>query len=102
MTKRWETTNMEVKDFIETMERYTGPSELDYVIVNNGKIENDIIEKYKREENKKPLYIKDLNNYTWKSFKIIERDIVNDEDFVRHDPHKLAKILEDIVAGWIK
>lgn len=102
MTKRWETTNMEVKDFIETMERYTGPYELDYVIVNNGKIENDIIEKYKREENKKPLYIKDLNNYTWKSFKIIERDIVNDEDFVRHDPHKLAKILEDIVAGWIK
>lgn len=35
MTKRGETTNMEVIDFIDTIERYIGPAELDYVIVNN-------------------------------------------------------------------
>lgn len=35
MTKRGETTNMEVIDFIDTIERYIDPGKLDYVIVNN-------------------------------------------------------------------
>ena len=60
------------------------------------------VEKYKAEENKKPVKIKDISYFDNKHYKIIERDIVNDEDYVRHDPKKLAKILEDIVDGWIK
>lgn len=102
MTKRWETTNMEVIDFINTIERYLEPGKLDYVIVNNGYIEEALIEKYKREENKKPLKIKDISHFLKKHYKIIERDIVNDEDYVRHDPKKLATIIDDIVEGWIK
>lgn len=102
MTKRGETTNMEVIDFIDTIEKYIDPGKLDYVIVNNGFIDDEIIEKYKREENKKPVKIKDIGEFKNKHYKIIERDIVNDEDYVRHDPMKLAKILEDIVGGWIK
>lgn len=102
MTKRGETTNMEVIDFVETIEKFIGPAKLDYVIVNNGHIEEEIVAKYKEEENKKPVKIKDMSQFFGKSYKIIERDIVNDDDFVRHDPYKLAKILEDIVAGWIK
>ncbi len=102
MTKRGETTNMEVIDFIDTIEKYIDPGKLDYVIVNNGHISEDIVTKYKTEENKKPLKIKDANLFLGKSYKIIERDIVNDDDYVRHDPMKLGKILEDIVNGWIK
>lgn len=102
MTKRGETTNMEVIDFINTIERYTEPRDLDYVIVNNGYIDDEIIQKYKEEENKRPLKIKDYTQFLGKSYKVIERDIVNDDDFVRHDPYKLAKIIDDIVEGWIK
>jgi len=102
MTKRGETTNMEVIDFIDTVERYIEPGKLDYVIVNSGFIEESIITKYKEEENKKPVKIKDITLFSDKHYKIIERDIVNDDDYVRHDPHKLAKILDDIVSGWIK
>ena len=51
MTKRGETTNMDVKDFIDTIEKFIGPAELDYVIVNNGYIAEEIVEKYKTEEN---------------------------------------------------
>lgn len=93
---------MEVIDFINTIERYLEPGKLDYVIVNNGYIEEALIEKYKREENKKPLKIKDISHFLKKHYKIIERDIVNDEDYVRHDPKKLATIIDDIVEGWIK
>ena len=59
MTKRGETTNMEVIDFVNVIERYIDPGMLDYVIVNNGHIDADIVIKYKTEENKKPLKIKD-------------------------------------------
>lgn len=102
MTKRGETTNMEVIDFIDTIEKYIDPGMLDYVIVNNGYIDEEIILKYKTEENKRPLLIKDPNLFVGKWYKVIEWDIVNDDDIVRHDPMKLAKALEDIINGWIK
>lgn len=103
MTKRGETTNMEVIDFIDTIERYIDPGKLDYVIVNNGYISDEVVEKYKTEENKKPLKIKDPSLFLEKEYKLIERDLVNTGgDYVRHDPEKLMKILEDIVEGWIK
>lgn len=93
---------MEVIDFIDTIERYIDPGKLDYVIVNNGYIDDEVTEKYKDEENKRPLKIKDYEQFLNKSYKVIERDIVNDDDFVRHDPHKLGKIIDDIVDGWIQ
>ncbi len=102
MTKRGETTNMEVKDFIEAIEKFIGPAKLDYVIVNNGIIDDEIVAKYKIEENKKPVKIKNILDFADKKYKIIERNVVSDEDFVRHDPEKLAKILQDIIDGWIK
>ena len=102
MTKRGETTNMEVIDFIDTIERYIDPGKLDYVIVNDGNISDEIVAKYKTEENKKPLKIKDRSIFVHKEYKVIERNIVNDDDYVRHHPMKLAHILEEIVEGWIK
>jgi uncharacterized cofD-like protein len=72
MTKRGETTNMEVIDFIDTIERYIGPAELDSVIVNNGHIDTDILAKYKSEENKNPLTIKDPSLFEVKCYTIVE------------------------------
>jgi uncharacterized cofD-like protein len=66
MTKRGETTNMEVIDFIDTIERYTGPGQLNSVIVNNGIISDEVVTKYKAEENKKPLKIKDASLFEGK------------------------------------
>jgi 2-phospho-L-lactate transferase/gluconeogenesis factor (CofD/UPF0052 family) len=66
MTKRGETTNMEVIDFVETIERYIDPGKLDYVIVNNGIIPEDIVVRYKTEDNKKPLKIKDSSLFEGK------------------------------------
>ena len=97
MTKRWETTNMEVIDFIDTIERYIEPGKLDFVIVNNGHISDEVVTKYKEEENKKPLKVKDYSLFEGKCYTVIEWDIVNDADVVRHDPVKLANILEEII-----
>jgi uncharacterized cofD-like protein len=103
MTKRGETTNMEVIDFIDTIERYIDPGKLDYVIVNDGVISDEIIAKYKAEENKKPLQIKDHSLFEGKSYRVIERDLVHTAgDYIRHDPDALEKTLEDIVGGRIR
>lgn len=98
MTKRGETTNMEVIDFIDTIEKYIEPGKLDFVIVNNGYISDEIVTKYKEEENKKPVKIKDYSLFEWKSYQVIEHDIVNDADVVRHDPTKLGEVLQEIIA----
>ncbi len=99
MTKRGETTNMEVIDFVETIERYIEPGKLDYVIVNNGTIPEDIIARYKADENKKPLKIKDPTLFEGKGYTIIERDLVHTGwDYVRHDPECLMRVLEEIVG----
>lgn len=102
MTKRGETTNMEVIDFINTIEKFINPGELDYVIANSTQIPDDIVKKYK-EENKKPLKVKDPTLFCGKGYKMIERDLVHTSwDYVRHDPDKLLKVIEDIIEGWIK
>lgn len=98
MTKRGETTNMEVIDFVETIERYIEPGKLDYVIVNNGIIPEDIVTRYKHDENKKPLKIKDPTLFEGKSYTIIEQNLVHTGgDYVRHDPECLMRVLEKII-----
>jgi hypothetical protein len=58
--------------------------------------------KYKLEEGKRPVKLKPDMDFGDKSYKIIERDFLNESDVVRHDPQKLAAVLMDICRMWIK
>lgn len=101
MTKQWETTTYELPDFIDNIEKYAWEV-IDYVFVNNWHLSDEIVEKYKTEEWKKPVKLKDWMSFTWKKYKIIQRDFVNESDVVRHDPVKLATTINDLVEWWIK
>ncbi len=104
MTKSWETTNFEVIDFVNEIEKYLWENILDFVIVNNGQISDYMVAKYKKEENKKPVKLKqkDLEKFKHKKYKLIERDLLNEKDFVRHSPEKMAQVIDDIINWWIK
>ncbi|PIQ11946.1 hypothetical protein COW68_01300 [Candidatus Gracilibacteria bacterium CG18_big_fil_WC_8_21_14_2_50_38_16] len=102
MTKYGETNNFAVKDFVDVIEKYIGKNEIDYVLVNNAPIGEELAFKYKQEENKQPVRITDIKIFSGASYKIIERDMVNEADYIRHDPKKLANIIADFVEGWIK
>lgn len=102
MTKHWETTNFNVEDFVEVIERYIWKDQIDYVLVNNGKISDDLAKKYMAEENKEPVKIKDLSVLNSKSYKIVERDLINEMDYIRHDPKKLSETIMDFIWWWIK
>ena len=101
MADKWETTTYELPDFIKNVERYSGEV-IDFVLVNSGTISDELVEKYKKEEWKKPVKLKPEMDFWDKSYKIIERDFLNESDVVRHDPQKLAAVLMDICRWWIK
>lgn len=101
MTKKWETTTYELKDFIDNIEKYAWET-IDYVLVNNGHISDELVEKYKIEEGKKPVKLKDIREFQGKKYTIIERDFINESDVVRHDPKKLAEVIKELSEGWIK
>lgn len=102
MTKFWETTNFEVNDFVDVIEKYLWKDVIDYVVVNNWHISDEMIEKYKNEENKKPVKVKDISLFKDKNYKIVWRDLLNEKDYVRHSSEKLAWVIWDIVDWWIK
>lgn len=102
MTKNGETTHFEVEDFINVVEKYLWEWILDFVVVNNGHISDEMVEKYKEEEMKKPVKVKNIHSFEWKKYKVVERDLLHEQDFVRHSPKKIASVIEDIIEGWIK
>lgn len=100
MTKKGETTHYELPDFIDNLEKYSGKV-LDYVVVNSWIIDETAVTKYKIEEMKKPVKLKPDMNFEWKTYKVVERDFVNDSDLVRHSPKKVAEVIEEFIEGKI-
>lgn len=98
MTKPWETTNFEAIDFIDTLEKYLWEWIIDYFIVNNGYISDKLADKYKSLEKKKPVKIKNPETFEWKAYKVIEADLLHENDFVRHNWDKVDKVLRKIIV----
>gem|GEM_PF-1173754 len=104
MTKYGETTHFGVRDFVATLEKYLGENVIDFVVVNNGYISDAKVEKYFREDKKKPVKIKETDTefFASRKYTIIEEDLLQATDFVRHSPKKIADVVRDIIGGWLK
>jgi len=103
MSKTGQTDSFKVSTFIEEIEKYLGEGELNYVIVNSKRPPEEILERYKEEENSN--LIEDDVGGTYKRAKIIRADILSDSvyvksssdklkrSYIRHDPDKLAEVI---------
>ncbi len=90
MTQPGETDNFTVADHIEVLNRYLGKHKVDKVIVNEGKIDKVLRDKYADLEQKDPVKV-DIAALRKLNVKIIEDDFVIIEDGVlRHNSMKLA------------
>lgn len=88
MTQPGETDNFTVSDHIKVLNSYLGKNKIDDVIVNNGEIQKEIIDKYLVEEQKDPVII-DYENL--KDVSIIEDKLVKIvDDQIHHDAMKLG------------
>ncbi len=101
MTKHGETDGFCVEDFVRVLEQYLGEGTIDYLLVNNGELRSSLLRKYE-EEGKIPVRLHDRQSLVQKGIKIIERDFTSETDYIRHDPHKLSRTIEDFASGWIR
>ena len=101
MTKHGETDGFAVEDFVRVLEQYLGEGTIDYLLVNNGELRSSLLRKYE-EENKIPVRLRNRELLVQKGIKVVERDFTSETDYLRHDPRKLSRTIEDFASGWIK
>jgi uncharacterized cofD-like protein len=101
MTKHGETDGFCVEDFVRVVEQYIGEGVIDYVLINTGELRADLLTKY-QAEGKAPVRLQDRAVLLKKGVKLVERDFTSETDYIRHDPRKLARTVQDFASGWIK
>ena len=97
MTKYGETNNFKASDFLSTVEKYLEEGSIDMCLINTEKPHDDtIIERYKEEHVE--FVENDFKSQKVKNTEIVTGDFLRKGMFLRHDPKKLAKILNVIIA----
>lgn len=86
MTKRAETHGFVASDFLREVQKYAGS--VDYMIVNTAPIPEDALERYAKEC-KFPVLV-DRENI---SVCLVEADVLNETEVLRHDSNKLAEVI---------
>ena len=94
MTQSGETDNYTAFDHLNTIITHTRSDIVDYCIVNTGNIPPELLKKYE-EEDSYPV-LADSDKIVERGYTVIEEDIVNTADCVRHDSKKLSKIIIDL------
>jgi uncharacterized cofD-like protein len=95
MTQAGETDNYTAFDHLNTIIIHTRADIVDSCIVNTGAVPPELLKKYE-EENAYPV-LADSDRIIEKGYRVIEEDIINTKDYVRHDSKKLSKIIIDLV-----
>lgn len=90
MTQPGETDGLTVSKHLEILNNYLGKRKIDVVLVNNGKISNEALLKYKDSEAKEPTVI-DVKEIKKLGVKIIEDNLVTlDNGVLRHNSIRVA------------
>ncbi len=101
MADKGESTTYTIPDLIDQIEKYAWEV-IDYVLVNNWHISDELVEKYKQSEEKKPLKLQKWLDFSDKTYEIVEANFVNESDVVRHDPKKLSKAIMSLAHNQLE
>jgi len=94
MTQSGETDNYTAFDHLNSLIMHTRCGILNYCIVNTGKVQKDLLKKYE-EEGAYPV-VADSDRIIENGYNVIEGDVINAQNYVRHDAKKLSKIIIDL------
>jgi len=94
MTQAGETDNYTASDHMNAIIAHTRPDIINYCVVNTGKVLKELLKKYE-EEGAYPV-VADSDKITENGYNVIEGDVVNIQNYVRHDARKLSKIIIDL------
>ena len=99
MTQPGETDNFKASDHIKVLNKYLGKKKVDIIVCNDGDIKQDIIDKYKSEEQKDEVRF-DIDNLNKIDLEVIHNNYVDISNCVIR--HKVDKLALDIYAYLIK
>lgn len=100
-TQPGETDDYKVSDHIKTLNSYLGEKKIDYVIANNGYIEENLAKKYATEE-QKDIVIVDKKETEKLGNTVVLDDLVyiNNKNVFRHNYVKLGFLIHTISLGY--
>lgn len=96
MTQSGETDNYTASDHVRAILNHTGKGILNYCIVSKTRIPPEVLVKYE-EKNAYPVVL-DIDKVRLLGLEAIEASISDTNNLVRHDSHKLAKLIADLVS----
>jgi len=92
MTQPGETDGYSVSDHIKALLKHSHEQILDYCVVNNGEVPNEVLKRYSHD--KSLLVVNDRKKIENLGVRVIEEDFsIIQDGVIRHDPEKLAKII---------
>lgn len=90
MTQPGETDNFKASDHIKTLNKYLGKRKINIALINNGKISEDIKNKYLVEEQKDEV-IPDIDIIKKDNVNVIlDNFVIISDDMIRHNVNKLG------------
>lgn len=95
MTQPGETDGYTAYEHIKAIIEHSSPRIIDYCVVNSRLISQELLEKY-QQDNSFPVLV-DIDKIRHAGYRVIEGDLVNSLDYVRHDSGKLAKVVIDLI-----
>ena len=97
MTQPGETDGMGARAHLEAIERHVGPGVLDAVLVNSTVPPEAHLGPY-REEGSEPV-VQDEAPFRERGIEVFARDLLADDELVRHDPAKVSRGVLEIARG---
>ncbi|MEN6327663.1 MAG: YvcK family protein [Syntrophomonas sp.] len=96
MTEQGETDNFSASDHLRVIMKYAGQPIIDYVVVNNGRIDEQRLKRYQSEA-AVPVAVnrKDIEEL---GITMIAEDLVSDSPLAWHDSDKLARVIMNITS----
>jgi uncharacterized cofD-like protein len=95
MTQPHETDHMTAFDHVNTIIEHSRPDVLSHVIVNNGEIPQNVLQRYTKGD-AFPVAV-DTAKIRSLGYKVIEANIINCVDTIRHNPRRVCKTIMDIL-----
>ncbi len=99
MTQPGETDGFSVNDHLQAIQEHMGQPFFDYVIVNNGKIPEEVQRKY-AEKGAEAVFL-DLDMVKKKGYRVITDKFVMFQTYLRHDAEKLSQHIYQLVEDWM-
>ena len=95
MTQTHETDHFTAFDHVNTIAEHSHPDVLSHVILNNGNIPASILGRYSKTGSI-PV-VSDTDKIRALGYTVIEDNIVNTADYVRHNPRRVSKLILEII-----